>query len=95
MAHFRSDSVPSIAEKGCPPAAVVEIELWEAFLVNHSCVFGRHLVRHSIDKSPFVKANLAHGRICYRFTGHTWNRSVRVLLNENRVPVLVREVSAV
>jgi hypothetical protein len=91
MTHFRLDTVPSIAETQNMADGLIEIEIWDAFIVNHSCILGNFLAKNSVDNGPLMKDHLPHGRTCYRFTRQAWQRSVKTLLNRDRVPVLVRD----
>jgi hypothetical protein len=70
---------------------LIEVEVWDAFIVNHSGIVGNFLSKNSVDNGPLIKDNLRHRRTCYRFTRQAWERSVKIMLNRHRVPLLVRD----
>jgi hypothetical protein len=85
-----NDTVPDHTAFECLPSdKLVEVHLWEAFLLGHLGL-SRLLSAHSYDQGAFVSETLPLQRMCYRFTGCVWNDFIKTALNVNRVPVTIK-----
>lgn len=69
---------------------IVEIKLWEVYLTYSHRNLYRTLAAYSIDNGPVEKDHQEEGRICFRFLAFDWDRAVKQLLYDNRIPVVIR-----
>jgi hypothetical protein len=69
---------------------IVEIKLWEAYLIHHRSNLHLALNRFSIDHGPVENAQHEPGRISYRFRAEDWENDIKHLLYENRIPVVIK-----
>jgi len=69
---------------------IIEIKLWEAYLLHHRSNLHIALNQFSIDHGPVENAQHEPGRIVYRFRASDWENDVKHLLYENRIPVVVK-----
>lgn len=67
---------------------IVEIKLWEVYLLYNRSNLYRTLAAYSIDNGP-VEKDHQEGRISFRFMVFDWERSVKQLLYDNRIPVVL------
>ena len=75
-----------------PENSVIEIQLWEAHVINRSGQNARFFVTYSLDGALVSESN--NGRIAYRFTRETWFSEIKLFLIRNRIPVTVHYVAA-
>ncbi|HYC83781.1 MAG TPA: hypothetical protein VEB86_01110 [Chryseosolibacter sp.] len=69
---------------------VIEIKLWEAYLLHHRSNLHVALNQFSIDHGPVENGQHEPGRIVYRFRAEDWENDIKHLLYENRIPVIVK-----
>jgi hypothetical protein len=69
---------------------VIEIKLWEAYLLHHRSNLHVTLNQFSIDHGPVENGQHEPGRIVYRFRAEDWENDIKRLLYENRIPVVVK-----
>ncbi|MEO5600064.1 MAG: hypothetical protein ABIR06_03970 [Cyclobacteriaceae bacterium] len=69
---------------------IVEIKLWEVYLLYNRSNLYTTLSTYSLDNGPVEKAQQEPGRVSFRFMTFDWERSVRQILYENRIPVIVQ-----
>jgi hypothetical protein len=69
---------------------VIEIKLWEAYLLNDRSNLHVALNQFSIDHGPVENVQHEPGRIVYRFTAEDWENDIKHLLYQNRIPVVVK-----
>jgi hypothetical protein len=69
---------------------VVEIKLWETYLLNDRTNISLALNQFSIDRGPNEADRYEPGRLVYRFFAEDWESDIKYLLYENRIPVTVR-----
>jgi hypothetical protein len=70
---------------------IIEIKMWEAYLLHTRTNLPSLLNRFSIDHGPVE--NVQHhqpGRIVYRFAAENWENNIKQILYENRIPVIVK-----
>jgi hypothetical protein len=72
---------------------IVEIKLWEAYLLHNRSNIHLTLNHFSIDHGPVENVQHEPGRLVYRFQAQRWERDIKQLLYENRIPVKVKPVS--
>ena len=75
-----------------PDNTIIEIQLWEAHVINRSGQNARFFVRYSID-GPLLSETNCTGRIAYRFTRELWFSEIKLFLIRNRIPVTTNFVS--
>lgn len=69
---------------------IIEIKLWEAYLLNNRSNVHIALNKFSVDQGPVENAQHEHGRIIYRFRAEDWENDIKHLLYENRIPVIIK-----
>lgn len=67
---------------------IVEIKLWEIFLLYHPAQLYKTLTEHSLDNGPIVDDH-KFGRITFRFKAKDWEANIQELLSKYRIPVIV------
>jgi hypothetical protein len=86
-----SDTVPHQSNfERCSGDGIVEVYLWDAYLLSHSTPLARLLIADSFDLGAYECEGLEHGRVCFRFSTKTWERTIRPYLISNQIPVTVR-----
>jgi hypothetical protein len=86
-----SDTVPHQSNfHRCSGDGIVEVYLWDAYLLSHSAPLARLLIADSCDLGAYDCEGLEHGRVCFRFTAKTWERTIRPFLITNQIPVTAR-----
>jgi hypothetical protein len=68
---------------------IVEIKLWEIYLLNHPANLYRILTEFSVDDAP-AENDPETGRVVFRFIARDWEYQVKPLLYQHRIPVIVR-----
>jgi hypothetical protein len=69
---------------------VIEIKLWETYLLHDRTNLNLALNQFSIDHGPVENAQHEPGRISYRFRAEDWENDIKALLYENRIPVIIK-----
>jgi hypothetical protein len=67
----------------------VIVKLWEIYLLYHPANLYKVLTDLSLDKGPEDDQQLA-GRVIFRFSKSVWDETVKSLLYEYRIPVLIQ-----
>lgn len=68
---------------------IVEIKLWEIYLVINRADVSKRLIEASIDNGPVEKDSHEEGRVSFRFYAKDWE-NIKHLLYEHRIPVVVQ-----
>lgn len=68
---------------------IVEIKLWEVYLLYNRANLYKTLSTYSLDNGPVEKDQQEAGRVSFRFLGYDWERTIKHLLYDNRIPVIV------
>ena len=71
---------------------IIEVKLWEVYLTYDRHSLYRTLTAYSLDNGPVEKDQQEEGRVCFRFLAFDWERSIRQLLFDHRIPVIVQTV---
>jgi hypothetical protein len=71
---------------------IVEIKLWETYLLNDRRNLSLALNQFSVDHGPVENVHHEPGRVSYRFFAEDWENDIRHLLYENRIPVTIKPV---
>jgi len=69
---------------------IIEIKLWEVYLLYNRRNLYNTLSTYSLDNGPVEKAHQEEGRVSFRFVSYDWERTVKQLLYDNRIPVIVQ-----
>ena len=96
MPHTYIDTIPIITDAGdVSRNSLIEIEVWDAFILSHAKCHSRFLVEHSYDQGPWESRPVAIGRTCFRYKNAVWTSTIKPFLNQQRIPVTVRETCSV
>jgi hypothetical protein len=68
---------------------IVEIKLWEVYLLYNRSNLYNTLSTYSMDNGPVEKDQQEGGRVSFRFMAFDWERTIKQLLYDNRIPVIV------
>jgi hypothetical protein len=78
---------------------IVEVKLWEAFLLNNRHNLYTTLSAYAIENGPLDNSNAEQATVDFRFTSYDWNNTLKKLLDNHNIPVikeqLVRKPEAV
>ena len=69
---------------------IVEIKLWEVYLLYNRRNLYNTLSTYSLDNGPVEKDQQEEGRVSFRFMTYDWERTVKQLLYDNRIPVIIQ-----
>jgi hypothetical protein len=69
---------------------IVEIKLWEVYLLYNRRNLYKTLSTYSLDNGPVEKDQQEEGRVSFRFMAFDWERTVKQLLYDNRIPVIIQ-----
>lgn len=69
---------------------IVEIKLWEVYLLYSRRNLYNTLSTYSLDNGPVEKDHQDEGRVSFRFMAYDWERTIKQLLYENRIPVILQ-----
>lgn len=68
---------------------IVEIRLWEVYLLYNRSNLYDTLSTYSLENGPVEKDQQA-GRVSFRFMAYDWDRTIKQLLYDNRIPVIIQ-----
>jgi len=69
---------------------IVEIKLWEVYLLYNRRNLYKTLSMYSLDNGPVEKDQQEQGRVSFRFMTFDWERTIKQLLYDNRIPVIIQ-----
>jgi len=69
---------------------IIEIKLWEIYLLYNRQRLYNVLSTYALDNRPVEKDHQEEGRVSFRFTSFDWERTIKQLLYDNRIPVIVQ-----
>lgn len=69
---------------------IVEIKLWEVYLLYNRRNLHTTLSTYSLDNGPVEKDQQEEGRVSFRFLTFDWERTIKQLLYDNRIPVIIQ-----
>jgi hypothetical protein len=69
---------------------IIEIKLWEVYLLQDRTNLHIALNQFSIDHGPVENVHHEPGRIVYRFMAEDWENDIKHLLYQNRIPIVVK-----
>lgn len=70
------------------PKEIIEIKLWEVYLVMNRTNLYHVLTASSIDQGPVEKGQQEPGRVVFRYTATEWEKNIKHLLHAHRIPVI-------
>lgn len=68
----------------------MEIKLWEVYLLYNRHHLYNTLSTYSLDNGPVEKDQQEEGRVSFRFLSYDWDRTVKQLLYDHRIPVIIQ-----
>lgn len=69
---------------------IVEIKLWEVYVLYNRRNLYSTLSTYSLDNGPVEKDQQEEGRVSFRFLSFDWERTIKQLLYDNRIPVIIQ-----
>jgi hypothetical protein len=73
---------------------IVEVKLWEAFLLYNRHNLYNTLSTYAIENGPVEKENTDQATVSFRFTAYDWHNTIKKMLHAQNIPV-IREKAAV
>ena len=67
---------------------VVEVKLWEAFLLYNRHHINKTLATYSLDNGPVENSDADIATVKFRFTSYDWINTLKDLLNNHNIPVI-------
>jgi hypothetical protein len=83
--HYFNDQPSGFKET---EESIVEIRLWEAFLLYNRHNLYTTLSTYAVDNGPIEKEVHDMGTVTFRFTAYDWNNTLKRLLASNNIPVI-------
>jgi hypothetical protein len=71
---------------------IVEVKLWEAFLLHNRHNLYNTLTAYAIENGPLEHSNADQATIDFRFTSYDWNNTLKKLLNSHNIPVIKEQL---
>ena len=71
---------------------IVEVKLWEAFLLNNRHNLYNTLTTYAIENGPFENSNMDQATVDFRFTSYDWNNTLKKLLSTHNIPVIKEQL---
>jgi hypothetical protein len=68
---------------------VIIVKLWEIYLLYHPANLYKMLTDHALENDPTPDESVP-GRVIFRFNRTVWEQSVRDLLYQYRIPVIIQ-----
>ena len=72
---------------------IVEVKLWEAFLLYNRHNLYNTLSTYAIENGPIEKENTDQATISFRFTSYDWHNTLKHLLRVHNIPVIREKTS--
>jgi hypothetical protein len=72
---------------------IVEVKLWEAFLLYNRHNLYTTLSTYAIENGPVEKENTDQATISFRFTSYDWHNTLKDMLRKHNIPVIREEKS--
>lgn len=74
---------------------IIEVKLWEAFLLYNRHNLYNTLATYSLDNGPLAKRENDLATITFRFMLRDWNNTLRDLLDTHNIPVIKENVLSI
>jgi hypothetical protein len=87
--QYMNDSPSGLRERH---EGVVEVKLWEAFLIYNRHNLYNTLSAYSIENGPLENSNAEQATIDFRFTSYDWNNTLKKLLSKHNIPVIKEQL---
>lgn len=80
----RTNNSPS----GQQHEGIVEVKLWEAFLLYNRNNLYNTLSAYAIENGPLESESNEQATVQFRFTAYDWNNTLKSLLANHNIPVI-------
>lgn len=67
---------------------IVEVKLWEAFLLYNRRNLYNTLSTYAIENGPVEKENTDQATVSFRFTSYDWHNTLKAMLSAQNIPVI-------
>lgn len=71
---------------------IVEVKLWEAFLLYNRHNLYNTLSTYAIENGPIDHGAAEQATVDFRFTSYDWNNTLKHLLSKHNIPVIREQV---
>jgi hypothetical protein len=71
---------------------IVEVKLWEAFLLYNRHNLYNTLSAYAIENGPLENSNVDQATVDFRFTSYDWNNTLKKLLTKHNIPVIKEQL---
>ncbi|HEY0654537.1 MAG TPA: hypothetical protein VGD65_15475 [Chryseosolibacter sp.] len=86
---YKNDSPSSLKERH---EGIVEVKLWEAFLLHNRNNIYSTLSTYAIENGPLANSPSEQSTVDFRFTSYDWNNTLKKMLNSYNIPVIKEKV---
>lgn len=73
-------------------AGIVEVKIWEAFLLYNRHNLYTTLSAYSLDNGPLEKDGNDLATVSFRFMARDWRNTLKDLLDQHNIPVIKEKV---
>ena len=85
---YKNDSPSGLRERH---EGIVEVKLWEAFLLHNRNNIYNTLSTYAIENES-LDAKSEQATVDFRFTSYDWNNTLKKMLNSHNIPVIKEKV---
>jgi hypothetical protein len=71
---------------------IVEVKLWEAFLLHNRHNLYNTLSTYAIENGPLDNVKSEQSTVDFRFTSYDWNNTLKKLLTAHNIPVIKEQL---
>lgn len=82
---YKNDSPSGLKERH---EGIVEVKLWEAFLLHNRNNIYSTLSTYAIENGPLDNSKSEQATVDFRFTSYDWNNTLKKMLNSHNIPVI-------
>jgi hypothetical protein len=86
---YKNDTPSGLKER---QEGIVEVKLWEAFLLHNRNNIYSTLSTYAIENGPLDDAKSEQSTVDFRFTSYDWNNTLKKMLNSHNIPVIKEKV---
>lgn len=87
--QYKNDSPSGLKERH---EGIVEVKLWEAFLLHNRNNLYNTLSTYAIENGPLDNAKSEQSTVDFRFTSYDWHNTLKKMLNSHNIPVIKEKV---
>jgi hypothetical protein len=85
---YKNDTPSGLRERH---EGIVEVKLWEAFLLHNRNNIYNTLSTYAIDNES-MDTKSEQATVDFRFTSYDWNNTLKKMLNSHNIPVIKEKV---